>query len=259
MDALKEEIGDHIFEGVFLAQVAADEGLFTVDDSLRDGRRQARAAPSPRVSGRRPRARRRVEGARAVGGRGARALELAEGAGTRANPDSATRRSAACRRACPRCCAPTRSASAPPASASTGTSHADVIAKIEEEVAELRETLEKRPAERGARRRRNGRFAVRDRQPLPQARHRARSRAAEGERQVHAAIQSAGAERFSEPAGTSKARRSKKWKRSGRRLRTSSDHEDHEPRRHEDTKDTKTRRHKIGATRPQTTHCQLRQ
>ena len=35
IEALKEEIGDHIFEGVFLAQVAADEGLFTVADSLR--------------------------------------------------------------------------------------------------------------------------------------------------------------------------------------------------------------------------------
>ena len=33
--ALKEEIGDHIFEGVFLAQVAAESGQFTVDDSLR--------------------------------------------------------------------------------------------------------------------------------------------------------------------------------------------------------------------------------
>jgi ATP diphosphatase len=33
--ALQEEIGDHIFEGVFLAQVAAEEGLFTVGDSLR--------------------------------------------------------------------------------------------------------------------------------------------------------------------------------------------------------------------------------
>jgi nucleoside triphosphate diphosphatase len=33
--ALKEEIGDHIFEGVFLAQVAADAGLFSVKDSLR--------------------------------------------------------------------------------------------------------------------------------------------------------------------------------------------------------------------------------
>jgi MazG family protein len=35
MDALREEIGDHIFEGVFLAQLAAEKGLFTIDDSLR--------------------------------------------------------------------------------------------------------------------------------------------------------------------------------------------------------------------------------
>jgi MazG family protein len=33
--ALKEEIGDHIFEGVFLAQVAAESGAFTVADALR--------------------------------------------------------------------------------------------------------------------------------------------------------------------------------------------------------------------------------
>ena len=35
MGALSEEIGDHIFEGVFLAQLAAEGGLFTIDDSLR--------------------------------------------------------------------------------------------------------------------------------------------------------------------------------------------------------------------------------
>ena len=34
-DALRGEIGDLIFEGVFLAQVAADAGRFTVADSLR--------------------------------------------------------------------------------------------------------------------------------------------------------------------------------------------------------------------------------
>ena len=34
-DALRGEIGDFIFEGVFLAQIAADEGRFTVADSLR--------------------------------------------------------------------------------------------------------------------------------------------------------------------------------------------------------------------------------
>jgi MazG family protein len=33
--SLKEEIGDHIFEGVFLAEIAAESGLFTVADSLR--------------------------------------------------------------------------------------------------------------------------------------------------------------------------------------------------------------------------------
>jgi MazG family protein len=35
MGALAEEIGDHVFEGVFLAQVATEAGLFTIDDSLR--------------------------------------------------------------------------------------------------------------------------------------------------------------------------------------------------------------------------------
>jgi MazG family protein len=34
-DALRGEIGDFIFEGVFLAQIAADEGRFTVADSLK--------------------------------------------------------------------------------------------------------------------------------------------------------------------------------------------------------------------------------
>ena len=33
--ALCDEIGDHIFEGVFLAQIAADEGSFAVADSLK--------------------------------------------------------------------------------------------------------------------------------------------------------------------------------------------------------------------------------
>lgn len=34
MPALREEVGDLIFEGVFLAQVASDEGAFTVTDAL---------------------------------------------------------------------------------------------------------------------------------------------------------------------------------------------------------------------------------
>jgi MazG family protein len=35
-DALRGEIGDLLFEGVFLAQLESDEGRFTVSDSLRD-------------------------------------------------------------------------------------------------------------------------------------------------------------------------------------------------------------------------------
>jgi MazG family protein len=35
MAALCEEIGDHIFEGVFLAQVTSERGLFGIDESLR--------------------------------------------------------------------------------------------------------------------------------------------------------------------------------------------------------------------------------
>ena len=34
LGALREEIGDHIFEGVFLAQIAAESGAFTVADAL---------------------------------------------------------------------------------------------------------------------------------------------------------------------------------------------------------------------------------
>ena len=35
LDALREEVGDHIFEGVFLSQVASDMGAFTVADALK--------------------------------------------------------------------------------------------------------------------------------------------------------------------------------------------------------------------------------
>jgi MazG family protein len=34
VSALREEIGDHVFEGVFLAQIAAERGLFDIADSV---------------------------------------------------------------------------------------------------------------------------------------------------------------------------------------------------------------------------------
>ena len=100
MNELREEIGDHIFEGVFLAQVAAENGAFTVDDSLRDGCREAAAAASARLPGQRPRARRRLEGASAIGRSGARAMERPQGRRNAPVRASSTQRSAAYRRAC---------------------------------------------------------------------------------------------------------------------------------------------------------------
>ena len=144
MDALREEIGDHIFEGVFLAQIAAESGLFTDRRLAADGCREAAAAPSARVPGERPRARRRIQRARAVGCGGARSMERAQGAGAgRLGPAPLD----------------ARQRTEEPASllraykigkrvASVGFEWAttkDVMAKIEEEVAELRETLEKEP------------------------------------------------------------------------------------------------------------------
>ena len=81
---------------------------------------QARAAPPARLPRRRPRARRRVEGTRAVGRRRALALGRAEGAGAgrdRARPPATL---GGLPRSLPALLAPTRSAAAPPPSASTG-------------------------------------------------------------------------------------------------------------------------------------------
>ena len=106
-------------------------------------------------------------------------------------------RSAACREACPPCTAPTRSAAAPPPSASTGPTAADVVGKIEEEVAELRETLDRGARQHGPCGGRDGRPALRDRQPVEKARHRARGGAEKGERQVHRTLHPDGtADRF---------------------------------------------------------------
>jgi ATP diphosphatase len=145
VEALKEEIGDHIFEGVFLAQVAAEDGLFTVDDSLRtvaeklvrrhphvfqeDGRVHDAAskerAPSAEAALDRWNALKAEE--RAVSGQTHTTLSSVP----KALP-ALLRASKIAKRA-----------------AKTGfdwNSAADVMAKIEEEVAELRETLTTDPA-----------------------------------------------------------------------------------------------------------------
>ena len=145
MDELREEIGDHVFEGVFLAQVAAEAGAFTIDDSLRtvveklvrrhphvfqgDGRvhdaESKERAPSAEAALERWNALKAQERA----GSGQRHSTLG---GVPHSLPALLRAYKIGKRA-----------------ASVGfewKTTADVVAKIEEEVAEVRETLERDPA-----------------------------------------------------------------------------------------------------------------
>ena len=132
-DALRGEIGDLLFEGVFLAQIEADDGRFTVADSLREVTAEADPPPPARVRHDRRASTRRAR-CSSSGSRSRRA--------SRRTPAQRSRCCAACRRRCRRCWARTRSARASPRSASTGRKTSDVVDKIEEEVAELRQAVD---------------------------------------------------------------------------------------------------------------------
>ena len=144
MAGLQEEIGDHIFEGVFLAQVAADAGTFTVEDSLRtvveklvrrhphvfqeDGRVHDSAskdrAPSAEAALARWNSRKDEE--RASAGRPSSTL----GSVPKGLPSLLRAHKIGSRVA---------------AVGFDWSAATDVVAKIEEEVAELRETIEREP------------------------------------------------------------------------------------------------------------------
>ena len=125
-DALDGEIGDLLFEGVFLAQVEADEGRFSVADSLRAISRKADPPPSAHLRFDRVACRTRRPGGRTVG-----ADQGARTEGCRRAAIAAARRA---QRRCRRCCARTKSARVSRPSGSIGQSTADVVDKIEEEV-----------------------------------------------------------------------------------------------------------------------------
>jgi ATP diphosphatase len=144
MDALREEIGDHIFEGVFLAQVAAEAGLFTIHDSINtvvekllrrhphvfqdDGRVHDAASKE------------RAPSAEAALGRW-NALKAEERAGTGQQPSLL----GSVPKSLP---ALLRAYKIGKRVATVGFEWAttkDVMAKIEEEVAELRDTIEREP------------------------------------------------------------------------------------------------------------------
>ena len=111
---------------------------------------------------------------------------------SRARRAGPRRRSAGCREASRPCCAPTSSASAPPPSASTGPAPATSSTRSRRRSRSCARPLGGRAATNTARRRGgDGRSALRHRQPVAQARHRAGGGAAEGERQVRGTIRRA--------------------------------------------------------------------
>lgn len=145
MDALREEIGDHIFEGVFLAQVATDRGLFTVDDSLRTVVEKL-VRRHPHVF---------QEDGRVHDSHSKERAPSAEAALDRWNSLKARERAGTGTRHTTLGSVPKslpsllRAYKIGKRAASVGFDWAtttDVVAKIEEEVAELRDTLDKEPA-----------------------------------------------------------------------------------------------------------------
>lgn len=144
VDALKEEIGDHIFEGVFLAQIAAEHEQFSVEDCLRTVVDKLRRR-HPHVF---------QEDGRVHDASSRERAPSAEAALSRWNALKAQERGESGRprttlggvpRSLP---ALLRAYKIGKRAASTGFDWAhtsDVLAKIEEEVAEVRDTLEKEP------------------------------------------------------------------------------------------------------------------
>ena len=145
LDALREEIGDHIFEGVFLsANRRRHEGVHASPTPCGPSRTSwcgAIRTCSARMAGCTTPSRRSGRPRRTPPCRGGTHKRR----GRRRRPARPRARSPGCREASLPCTAPTRSAVAPRPSASIGRRRRDVVGKIEEEVAELRETLVEAP------------------------------------------------------------------------------------------------------------------
>ena len=146
LEALREEIGDHIFEGVFLAQIASELGAFEVAESLK--------AVADKLVRRHPHVFRddgRVHDAesreRAPSARAALArwdAQKAQERGERGQPPGAL---GSLPRSLPGLLAAYKLGKRAAAAGFDWTHAADVIAKIEEEVAELRDTLRDDPSD----------------------------------------------------------------------------------------------------------------
>ena len=89
LDALREELGDFLFEAVFLAQIAEEDGHFSIGDAIDGHRRQAHSSSPARLhADGRPLA----DGARHLVRGGHREVGGPEGQGARTPPARARRR-----------------------------------------------------------------------------------------------------------------------------------------------------------------------
>jgi nucleoside triphosphate diphosphatase len=143
--ALREEIGDHIFEGVFLAQIASDLGVFSVGDSL--------AAVSDKLVRRHPHVFQtdgRVHDERSKERAPSADAALSRWDSQKAREKSAAGRSASALGELPHSLpALLRAYKLGKRAAGVGfdwTNAGGVVEKIQEEVAELREALDEAPA-----------------------------------------------------------------------------------------------------------------
>ena len=144
LDALREEIGDHIFEGVFLSEIAADMKAFTVADALR--------TVSDKLVRRHPHVFRedgRVHDAESKERAPSAHAALSRWDAQKAREKAATGETASTLAGLPRSLpALHRAYKIGRRAAAVGfdwTAAGDVVGKIEEEVAELRETLAEDP------------------------------------------------------------------------------------------------------------------
>ena len=182
--ALREELGDFVFEAVFLAQLESEAGHFTIADSL--------TAIADKLIRRHPHVFARQDGEAPVSSAGdvvTRWEQIkAQERGGAAKPKTLLGGVPA---ALP---ALLRAYQIGLRAKSVGFDWlrpADVVDKIQEEVDEVREAVADGSADEPATGRgRDGRPALYHRQPVPPARHRAGDRAAQGERQVHKTLRS---------------------------------------------------------------------
>jgi MazG family protein len=145
LEALREEVGDHIFEGVFLSEVASDMGAFTVADALR--------AVSDKLVRRHPHVFRedgRVHDAESKERAPSATAALSRWDTQKAQEKAASGETPATLGGLPRSLpALHRAYKIGRRAAAVGfdwTTATDVVGKIEEEIAELRETLTDEPA-----------------------------------------------------------------------------------------------------------------